>query len=129
MNWLNSKRVLAIHRKVMQRALQEDNGLRDNGDILDSALRRPENLFYYEGVNDIFELASVYCVAIAVGHPFNNGNKRTATLAMTLFLIKNGYRCRLPVTKDTALYIAKVAQSHIDYQELSIWLRESIIQC
>jgi death on curing protein len=45
---------------------------------LESALKRVETHSFYEGVTDLFAISSIYCTAIAQGHLFNDGNKRTA---------------------------------------------------
>lgn len=52
---------------------------------LEAALNRAENYSFYEDVNDLFEIASIYCIAIAQGHLFNDGNKRTAFSVMYNF--------------------------------------------
>ena len=57
--------------------------------MLDSALARPLNRAGY-GEPDISELAAVYALAIARNHPFVDGNKRTAFVALELFLRLNG---------------------------------------
>lgn len=65
-------------------------GLRDEG-LLESALARPRNLFAYEGVTDVRRLAVSYGVGILRNHPFADGNKRAAFLALAMFLNLNGF--------------------------------------
>ncbi|WP_250464388.1 type II toxin-antitoxin system death-on-curing family toxin [Caballeronia sp. GAFFF2] len=45
---------------------------------VDAVLARVENHAHYAGLDDIFGIAAMYAVAIARGHVFNDGNKRTA---------------------------------------------------
>ena len=45
---------------------------------LDGALARVDNRLAYGLIVDAFDLAAAYAVAIAQGHCFNDGNKRTA---------------------------------------------------
>jgi len=52
---------------------------------------RARNLYVYEGVKEVERLAAAYGFGIARNHPFVDGNKRTAFLAIGLFLLKNGY--------------------------------------
>ena len=66
----------------------ERHVLRDLG-LLDSALARPQNAFAY-GEEDIAVLA-VLLAGLAQAHAFEQGNKRTAFVAMTQFLIIMGY--------------------------------------
>lgn len=54
------------------------------------SISRPVQYLYYENYS-IFELAAVYIYAIADGHVFIDGNKRTAAKIAEIFLIRNGY--------------------------------------
>jgi len=86
--WLSRELLLAIHDEQ----LTEHGGaigLRDSG-LLDSALARPRNRAAY-GEPDVAELAAVYAIGIARNHPFIDGNKRTAYVALELFLDLNGW--------------------------------------
>ena len=59
---------------------------------LDGALSRVENRLSYGMITDVFALATAYAMAVAQGHCFNDGNKRTAyrTLIVSLFLKECG---------------------------------------
>lgn len=51
---------------------------------LEAALARVENHAIYAGLDDVLGIAALYAEAIARGHVFNDGNKRTAlTCAIT----------------------------------------------
>lgn len=58
---------------------------------LQGALFRVQTLAEYEGCDDIFTFASMYLIAIAKAHAFNDANKRTAFQAASVFLMMNGY--------------------------------------
>ena len=62
---------------------------RDRG-LLESALARPQNAFAY-GEDDIVVLAVRLMAGLAQAHAFEQGNKRTAFVAMVQFLNTNGY--------------------------------------
>lgn len=64
-------------------------GLRDEPG-LEAALARPRNKWVYESVA-MPALVAAYGFGIARSHPFNDGNKRTAFLAMAVFAERNGY--------------------------------------
>jgi death-on-curing protein len=66
-------------------------GMRDEG-LLDSALARPLNVQAYEGIDDPTRLAAAYALGIARNHPFADGNKHAAFLALGLVLGLNGWR-------------------------------------
>ena len=80
--WLSERLVLAMHSQSLARHGGAD-GIRDPG-LLESALARPLNRAGY-GEPDVVELAALYAVAIARNHPFIDGNKRTAYLALEVF--------------------------------------------
>ncbi|CAQ85159.1 MULTISPECIES: type II toxin-antitoxin system death-on-curing family toxin [Photorhabdus] len=65
------------------------HGVVDTGRV-DAVLYRIQALCEYEALTDLFEIASYYLVAIARGHVFADGNKRTALTAALFFLKKNG---------------------------------------
>jgi len=64
-------------------------GLRDESG-LEAALARPRNKWLYEAA-EMPALVAAYGFAIARSHSFNDGNKRTAFLAMAVFAERNGY--------------------------------------
>ncbi|MFZ0219371.1 MAG: type II toxin-antitoxin system death-on-curing family toxin [Candidatus Aquirickettsiella sp.] len=93
---------------------------------LEAALNRAENYSFYEDVNDLFEIASIYCIAIAQGHLFNDGNKRTAFSIMYNFLSINGYEleAKSEVIVDIML---KVAEKKLTKKQLSKWIKENVL--
>lgn len=117
--WLTRQVALAIHDE--QLAVHGGApGVRDDG-LLDSALARPLNRASY-GDPDVVELAALYAIAIARNHPFMDGNKRTAYVALETFLILNG--CRLPVD-DAVAVVAMLAMASGDMSddEFTDWVR------
>ncbi len=92
--WLTSEDVAAIHTKELE-AFGGLPGIKDAG-LVESAIENPKTLFYYGGENDVLTLAVRLCWAIGKNHGFNDGNKRTATAAMIMFLAMNGYDLIIP---------------------------------
>ena len=118
-NWVNKRALLLLHDE----SLAEHGGLaglRDEG-LVDSALARPANLAAY-GEPGLIELAASYCVGLAKNHPFVDGNKRAALLAMGMFLYLNGHRL-VASQADATLAILAVASSEWDESTLAAWLR------
>ena len=85
--WLTRDLLLAVHDEQIAEHGGAP-GIRDPG-LLESALARPRNHAGY-GEPDIAELGALYALAIARNHPFIDGNKRTAFVALETFLILNG---------------------------------------
>lgn len=96
------------------------SGMRDEG-LLMSALARPQNLFAYEAVTDIFSLAAAYAYGITKNHPFVDGNKRAAFLAIGLFLALNGKALQVE-QQEAVSTIISLAAGTLDESALAIWI-------
>lgn len=85
-----------------------------------SALARVENHAYYNGVDDVFAIASLYAVAIAKGHVFNDANKRTG-LSCALTYLK---RQDILIPKIQALedVMVDVADGTVEHEALASYL-------
>ena len=118
--WITKRGLLILHDRSL--ALHGGaSGVRDDG-LLGSALERPRNRFYYEGVDDPAELAATYAASISANHPFVDGNKRAAFLAAGLFLQKNGLLLDASQV-DAALTMLAVAAGRMDVPTLADWIR------
>lgn len=92
---------------------------------LDGALARVENLLFYGLLADAYDLAAAYAIAIAQGHCFNDGNKRTAYRVMQTVLELNGVACTLTAARIGPVII-RTAQRLLDEGELAEWLRDHL---
>ena len=90
---------------------------------LEGALARVENRLAYGMINDVFDLAAAYAIAIAQGHCFNDANKRTAHLAMDICLDLNGVQAAWQY-QEIGPVIIRAAQGLLDEGELAHWLRQ-----
>jgi len=93
-------------------------GLRDAG-LLESALARPEQLANYASP-DVADIAAAYAFGLAKNHPFVDGNKRTAFLALGLSLRLNGYRLTAS-QPDATQTILLLAAGELSEQALATW--------
>ena len=119
--WLASDLVKAIHEHQL-RTFGGPSGIRDEG-ALESALGRARNRWAYEEV-DLAALAAAYAFGIARNHPFVDGNKRTALLALVTFLgLKD-----IDFVVDEAeavVMILGLAAGQIDEEGLARWIRDN----
>ena len=123
--WLEKELVLALYEDVVA-ASGGAMGVRDEG-LLESALARPLNRHAYEGVSDFLELAAIYAVGIARNHPFIDGNKRMAFIALGQFLLDN--RVMLTASNEAATEtMLSVATGTTDVPELTQWLRTVVLR-
>ena len=120
-NWLSKKFVLAAHEYVINET-GGSQGVRDET-LLESALSRPQNLYYYEQA-DLFDLAATYAEGISCNHPFVDGNKRTAFVAADTFLEKNGYELDAEIGNEQEILFLNLADGKVTRAELAQWYRQ-----
>lgn len=89
---------------------------------LEAALARVDNRLAYGMIADAFDLAAAYAMAIARGHCFNDGNKRTSFRAMNAALALNGIRIAWN-TEEVGQTIIRCAQGQMEPGDLADWLR------
>lgn len=115
--WISRTVILAIHADQI-RQHGGSSGVRDDN-LLQSALARAPNRWYYESDTDLAALAATYAFGIAA---FLDGNKRTAFQAMYVFLGLNGFRL-LATEPEVVAVMVDVATGAIDEASLAAWLR------
>jgi death-on-curing protein len=89
---------------------------------LDALLARIENRMSFGMINDVYELAACYACFLAVGHVFNEANKRTAFACMDVCLSLNDVALNY-AHEEVGDLIINAAQGVVDEIELSAWLR------
>lgn len=89
---------------------------------LEGVLGRVENRLSFGLTKDVFDLAASYACVLAVGHVFNDGNKRTSLASMDLCLSLNGIEIEVDIIEVSDLII-KLAQGRMDEHEMAAWLR------
>ncbi|WP_434171191.1 hypothetical protein AHYW_002609 [Providencia manganoxydans] len=82
--FLSVEEVIDIHRSTLSQSGSPDINK------LEGAIHRIHSLYHYEGVEDVFQFAAMYLIAIAKAHAFHDGNKRTAFQSVCIFLMING---------------------------------------
>lgn len=118
--WIEESVVLAIHDEQIAEH-GGGTGLRDLG-LLQSALARPQNLAAY-GDPDAAALAAAYGYGIVRNHPFVDGNKRTAFVAVELFLALNGYDLTAN-DAECVLVMLDLAAGELEEDAFVAWVRE-----
>ena len=120
--WLREDVLLAAHAEQ----LSEHGGLagiRDPGGLA-SAIARPENLAH-DGEPDVSDLAAAYAFGLARNHPFIDGNKRTAFVAVELFLVLNGHEL-MASDADCVITMLGLAAGDLSEAAYAEWLRSHI---
>ena len=84
MSLITSTFVVAVHDEILKETSVGREGC--HYDKLEGVLSRIDQQMYYTHVHDLFEIAAWYGIAIAKGHAFVDGNKRTGLATMLTFL-------------------------------------------
>lgn len=120
--WLDRDFILDLHQLSIE-DFGGTYGIRDQG-LLDSAINRPRHRWAYdEDPLTAADIAATYAVAIARNHAFVDGNKRTAFMAMLVFLNLNGWALDVWQWKATRI-MEKVATGEVDEKELASWIKK-----
>lgn len=117
--WIAKQAILLLHAESLAEHGGAE-GVRDEG-ALESALARPLNRESYGDASDLCGLAAAYAFGISRNHPFVDGNKRVAFIAMGLFLALNGVR--LTATQVDATQVMRaLAAGQLSEAELAEWV-------
>lgn len=120
--WLDSGLICAIHDEQLAEH-GGGAGVRD-ANLLESALARPEQLACY-GTPDVADLAASYGFGISRNDPFVDGNKRTAFVAVELFLSVNGFEL-VAADADCVLNMLDLAAGGLPETAFAQWIRQHI---
>jgi death-on-curing protein len=75
----------------------------------------------------IEEKAAILGFLIIMGHPFIDGNKRTAHAAMEVFLVLNGFALEADTLEAEALFLGLAAGKRTK-DDLIRWIQEHLFQ-
>jgi death on curing protein len=99
-------------------------GVRDEN-ALESALHRPRHTWLYDRTADLATLAAAYAFGLAMNHPYYDGNKRVALLAMLAFLAINGHDIEASDDEVLTTMLA-LAGGRLAESDLAVWIRAHV---
>ena len=122
--WLARVVVDAIHTDQIREhgglfGLRDENGL-------ESALTRARHKWLYQRRTDLASLGAAYAFGLARNHPYNDGNKRVALVAMLTFLAINGQDVDAD-DDDVLTTMLALAAGRLTEPELAAWLRARMV--
>ena len=124
MKILTKKQILLLHNELISE-FGGIAGIRDEG-LLDSAINAPFQSFDGEDFYPtLLEKASRLCYGIISNHPFLDGNKRTGTHVMLVFLNINGVYLNYDDI-DLINIILSVASGNMTENQLLLWIQNHI---
>ena len=121
--WVNRDALVLLHQESLA-AHGGRMGVLDAG-LLDSALARPRHIFNYNARSDLAGLAAAYATRLVRNHPFADGNKRAAFLAVGLFLGLGGFRLAADPA-DTARSMLSLAAGKLSEPQFAQWIRGNL---
>ena len=120
--FLYKKIILAFHQDQLEKYGGKP-GVRDEK-LLESALAQSQTSFGGEYAHeDLFQMAAAYSFHLCRNHPFFDGNKRTALIAMYMFLYANGYQMKAD-KKSLFAIIMDLANGKVKKEELAEYVKK-----
>ena len=121
MNHLTAEEIILGHDLAIERY----GGLSGPTDParVETLIELVRNYEYYNAQSSVFVLAALYCVSIAKGHVFLDGNKRTSINAAYLFLMRN--EVEVHELADLEDVVIKVATDAISIEELAAYFESA----
>lgn len=123
MKFLTIQDVLDIHDYVLE---HQGGGLAGilKPNELDAAVHSPQASYGGEYLyGDEWGVAAAYLL-LALSHPFNEGNKRTAWLSAVVFLAKNDIEIDVPEADGIARMTLVAEGKEKNWEVLADWLRD-----
>jgi death-on-curing protein len=101
-------------------------GVREE-DTLEAALARPRQRWTYEPQSDLATLAAAYGWGLVTSHPYRDGNKRVAFLAMAIFVGLNGFEIEASPEEVVTTMFATAA-SQLTEAQLRDWVQSHLVK-
>jgi death on curing protein len=122
--FLDRNIILAIHEEVLAAHGGKVGVISEPA--LVAALAQPREAARVEPKSDAARIAAACAQGVIRSHPFVNGKKRVAFVAMELFLLENGYELRAR-DEDCFIVMSQFANREIDEEGLAAWLRANVV--
>lgn len=117
--FLNIVEIIIINEEIIGK---KHSQLRDV-DLLESAVLRPmASAFGEDAYPTIPEKAAAFFHSLSRNHAFVDGNKRTSTIALVMFLRLNGYRVNWK-PEDALEFILQMATGQHSLEDITQWLQ------
>ena len=124
--YLSRRQVEDLHQKALA-AHGGAPGIRDESG-LESAIVQPQMTFGGQSLYPtLHEKACALAFSLIMNHPFVDGNKRVAHLAIVVFLMANG--CELSGDiDDHERTVLSVASGEMSRDQFAAWIKEHLLK-
>ena len=118
--YLTVQEAVKFHVLYMRKIGETRFGVFDRN-LIESALARPQQAAVYENA-DIIRQAATLCYGLIKNHPWEGGNKRTATFLTNLFLKRNGWKLETDVAEIVEMVLS-VESDKWQIDKIENWFR------
>lgn len=118
--YLTVEEAVKFHVLYMRKLGETRFGVFDRN-LIESALARPQHAAIYENA-DIIRQTATLIFGLIKSHPWEGGNKRTATFLASLFLKRNGWKLETTTPEIVEMVLA-VEAGKWKVDEIENWLR------
>ncbi|MDD4570824.1 MAG: type II toxin-antitoxin system death-on-curing family toxin [Tepidanaerobacteraceae bacterium] len=121
--FISKELILYFHDRLVQ-DYGGAYGIRDEK-LLDSAPEQPKTTYEGRYLHDtLMKMAAAYGYHLCNNHPFIDGNKRIALIAMDIFLQINGFEIVAP-EKETYKIMIRLSSGELSKIDLTNWLQNN----
>jgi death on curing protein len=121
--YLSFPEAIKFHVLYMRKIGETRFGVFDRS-LIESALARPQHAATYENADTIRQAATLI-FGLIKSHPWEGGNKRTATFLANLFLKRNGWKLETTTIEIVEMVLAVEADKW-KVDEIEDWLRSRV---
>ena len=121
--YLTTQDAIKFHVLYMRKVGEKRFGVFDRN-LVESALARPRHAAIYENA-DIIRQSATLCYGLIKNHPWEGGNKRTATFLTNLFLKRNGWRL-VARTSEIVEIVLAIESDIWKVDEIEHWLKMKV---
>ena len=119
---LSVDRIVRLHERVLAELGGGKSGILDEGRIEAAVARMSSGVSEREFFPDLYCKSAALLEALIQGHPFVDGNKRTAVLAANAMLELNGVELSYE-PEDVVDFAIGVATHRVDFDGIVTWLK------
>ncbi|HFU4376577.1 TPA: type II toxin-antitoxin system death-on-curing family toxin [Streptococcus suis] len=118
MNYLSAEDIIKINVMVIGKySPKEPIGIADPNSLQMIVEQPKQEIFRKKLYPDIYSKAAIIWINLIKKHPFYNANKRTAVMALHMFLAMNGFQSNLSLNDGLEKTI-EIATFQGDFEEL-----------
>ncbi len=121
--YLTYQEAVKFHVLYMRKLGETRFGIFDRN-LIESALARPQHAAIYQNA-DLIRQTATLIFGLIKSHPWEGGNKRTATFLANLFLKRNGWKLDTTTTEIVEMVLA-VEADRWKVDEIENWLRPHV---